>query len=178
MTGARRRTRRGYSLIEMLLAISGIAILFGVSIGMIHMLLRLDRGQRARIGETTTVNRLARQFRQDAHAATEARPLAGKDREGIELVLPENHRVEYVEEGGRFARHEEAKGAQPRHEVYRMPSRGRAKFELRTADERRWATLVLEPKPNAKDVMPARPVVIEAWVGKDTRLARPGEVER
>jgi type II secretory pathway component PulJ len=168
-----RRPRRGYTLVEMLLVISGVAVLFGITVGMIHMLLRLDRGSRERLGEKTTISRLARDVRRDAHAAASARPIAGQ--RGVALEIDERRRVEYIDDGGRLIRRETRGDDTPLREVYRLPSRGRAAIALSTHDDRRWLTITLEPRPNLKDVAPVRPVVVEAWVGKHRRLARAGD---
>ncbi|MDR3638653.1 MAG: type II secretion system protein [Isosphaeraceae bacterium] len=173
-----QRLRRGYSLIEMLIVISGIAILFGMSVGMIHMLLRLDRGNRARIGEKTTISRLAHALRRDAHAAVAARRVEAEGHEGVAFDLGKGHKVDYVDEGGRLVRHETAPGETPRREAYRLPSRGRPKLELREEAGQRWAILTLDRNPNAQEIAPARPVVVEAWIGKDAGLARAGEGRR
>lgn len=174
----RRPKQRGYALIEMLLVISGIAVLFGLSVGMIHMLLRLDRGNRSRLGEKATISRLAHQFRRDAHAAVDVRPIEGAKHQGLALVFDDGGTIEYVDEGGRLARVESSAGETLRQETFRLPSRDRPKVELREADGRRWGRLVLAPKPQGKEIEPPRTVLIEAWVGKDQRFSRPKERAR
>ena len=170
-----RTQRRGYALIEMLVVISGMAILFGMSVGMIHMLLRLDRGNRARLGEKTTISRLAQDVRRDAHMAGEARGIESKGRTGVALDLGEGRVVEYVDEDGRLVRHEAAGTGTPKHEVYRLPSRGRSRIALREEGPQRWLVITLEPSTKSMDSLPARPIVVEASVGKHRRLADLGE---
>ncbi len=180
MRSGSNRSRRGYTLIEMLLVITGLAIVFGICVGMIHLLIRLDRGSRVRLAETTTIARLARQFRQDVHAAAAVRRIAGKDdaREGVELTLPEGRKVEYVREGDRLLRFDQSKAKALVQEAYRLPSRTRPKFEVREETDRTWALLILPPNPDAKDIVAPRSVIVKAWVGKHARLGQREEVTR
>jgi hypothetical protein len=174
MKARQGRSARGYSLIEMLLVMTGLALLFGVSVGTIHMLLRLDRGNRARLGETATVSRLARQFRHDVHAATSAQ----RDGKGLVFRLLDGRNVEYVTEGGRLMRVEARAAETVGREVFRMPSRGSTTWDVREDGGRSWAIMVLEPAAHAKDIVPPRPVRIEALVGKEARLAHREEAKR
>jgi hypothetical protein len=172
------RGRKGYTLVEMLIVISGLAVVFGLSVGMIHMLLRLDRGSRSRLGEKASISRLAREFRRDAHAAISARSVDADGRRGVELELGGGRKVTYADDASKLVRYETA-GADPaRREIYRLPSRGRPEVRLDEGRGETWVTVTLPPDSNAKEIAPARPVVIEARVGKHARLAAPGEASR
>src|SRR5689334_610049 len=92
-----RTSRRGFSMIEVVLVLGGVSIILGLCAGLLHVMLRLERAGRLHLAETVTVGRLAHQFRQDVHAALRARPavqdesLAAK----LELVLPAARQVDY-----------------------------------------------------------------------------------
>jgi hypothetical protein len=59
-----------------------------------------------------------------------------------------------------------------------MPSRSRPEIVLREQDGQRWLVIALAPRPNAKEIVPARPVVVEAWISKHGRVARQTEEAR
>jgi len=75
MSGKTAR-RGGFTLVEMLAAISTGVILLGLATMLIAALVKLDKAGRARLAEESHLDRLARAFRADVHAATGLAPAA------------------------------------------------------------------------------------------------------
>ena len=89
--GGRQRScnrpgRRGFSLVEMLAAMSTGIILLGLATALIASLMKLDRAGRARLVEESRLDRLAHAFRADVRAATGVSPGAGPA--AVQLILP------------------------------------------------------------------------------------------
>jgi hypothetical protein len=140
-----RPTRRAYALIEVVLAISSIAIVLGLCTGLLHVLLRLDRTARDHLVETATIDRLARQFRQDVHAAREAR--AGADEAGraanLDLTLAPDHTIVYDARERLLARTEHHGATVARRETYALPFCREGRFLVRNTDGQVWVSLAL-----------------------------------
>ena len=92
------RARRGFTLVELLVVIGGVAVTLGMCVALIQSLLRLDRGARLHLAETSAVGRIGHQFRQDVRAASRAK----EDASRLELALaaPDERIVEYEERTG------------------------------------------------------------------------------
>lgn len=159
-----RVPRRGISLIEMMVVISSLAILLGLSAVMIQLLLRLGSDAQARRSAAASLGRLAEQFRADVHAseAAEIRPAAG-----LRLKLDRDVVVDYELRTGRIARVESTGGQAVRHESYVLGRHDNAVFERREDGPRRFLALVIarEGGPGVAD--PPHPLEILALVGKD-----------
>ena len=66
---AARKRLAGFTLIEMLVAISVGTVLAAIGVGLIHSLMRLEQFARADFRWRMDCDRLAAQFREDCHAA-------------------------------------------------------------------------------------------------------------
>ena len=64
--------RRGISIIETIVLMTGVAAMLGLCVVMLQLLLKLDAQSRARLDGATAMARLAAQFREDVHASTTA----------------------------------------------------------------------------------------------------------
>jgi hypothetical protein len=165
--------RRGYMIVELLLVLTALVIVFGLCVGLIHSLLRLDRAGRDHLAEATTRGRLARQFRQDVRAASRSSlsegpaPPLGR----LELEAPDGRVVVYEPGDGRLLRIERAGDRQVRREEYRFPSRAAAQFRSRREDGASFVILTLRRKGGATSG-PQRESDYEALLGRDARLAR------
>jgi type II secretory pathway component PulJ len=165
-------TRRAYALIEMVLVIGTIAIVLGLCAGLLHVLLRLDRTGRAHLVETATIGRLARQFRADVHAASEASN-RGKNAAtaNLDLELAGERRIVY-EAGDRALVRTEQQGATvERRERYTLPFCRAGRFRLRTTDDKVWVILELRRSPGGESESGPRSLrhdlQIEALAGRD-----------
>jgi hypothetical protein len=90
------KSRRGASLVELLMVMSAATVVLTMSASLIHRLLHAQSKARAFSDVERTSLRLAQVFRQDVHQATSAmgEPDLG-ERAFLRLVLPENQTIEY-----------------------------------------------------------------------------------
>ena len=114
------RTRRGFSLIEMLVVIAVMSVMVTLGTITIALLMRSERNGGDALVAAQAANRLARQFRDDVHAA-QAATLDAKDHNHPILTLQANgvDRVSWsrVEAGVRRTVAGELAGI----ETYRLP---------------------------------------------------------
>ncbi len=170
--------RRGFSLVEMVVVISAMAVILGMCVGLIHALLTLDRIGRAHLAEVAARGRLARQFRQDVRAASRAEPVRDRDGRAAALRLdrPDGPPVEYRAGPGRLDRDERPAGDAPvRRETFRLRATGAARFEVRDEQGDTFVGLLV---PDGSAFGPAggpRESRIEALLGRDRRLSGLGE---
>ncbi len=182
---AKRKARRGASLIELMVVISIISILFGMVGVVFHRLFLSEQvAMRAALAERT-VSRLADQFRRDVHASTTAMRTDNGDGLAASLTLTSSTdaaaepnaaaKVIYSFHDGEVLRELIADGKTTGREVYRLPecrlrlpaatNEGRVEM-VGLVIERRGSTIT--PQPQA--TRPWRSLVIEAALGRDGRL--------
>ncbi len=93
--------RGGFTLIEMLAVISGLAVILGLCATVLQGLLVTERSERRNESERAALVALAQTFRADVHAATNDAgrvPFVGTPTEALktlELKLPDGQSVEY-----------------------------------------------------------------------------------
>jgi hypothetical protein len=157
----------------MVLAIGAIAIVIGLCAAMLHVLLRLDRTARSHLVETTTIGRLARQFRQDVHAARDAnRGAAGNGPAAkLELVFSGDRSVTYEMRDGSLLRREHHGNTAGRLEAYGLPFCREALFVMQAQDSEVWVQLRLRRGPESRIASgasgPRQDLAIDARVGRD-----------
>jgi hypothetical protein len=91
------KSRRGASLIELLMVMSAGTVVLTMSAGLIHQIMHAQSRARAFADVERTSLRLANAFRRDVHEATGAE-LAEADageRVFLRLTLPDDQRIEY-----------------------------------------------------------------------------------
>jgi prepilin-type N-terminal cleavage/methylation domain-containing protein len=163
----------GFSLIEMIAVISVLATLFGITGAILFQMFRVDQSERARVVAASNLERLARAFRADAHAAT-----GPADRTDARLVLPmaEGRSVEYLVRELDILRTVHRSGKTEGFEFYRRPNATRTRFESTGDGPRPIVAIVFTLDPAAKPKRPGDPAYrdyrIEAAPGRDARLAR------
>jgi Tfp pilus assembly protein FimT len=170
-----KRPRHGKSLIEMLVVIAAMSVVLGFVAQTLHALMRAERAGTQSLAESLNRSRLARQFRQDVHAARQAERMAAEEDqpEQLRLTRPDQQTILWsvANEGFvRSTRHDETIRSQ---EHYRTGGRGR--FEL--SDDGSRIALVIDPPPALSEAatpprVPAnrRPLRIEAATGRDLRF--------
>ncbi len=157
---ARCRTRWAFTLFEMLMVIAGLTIILSLCGGLLHALLRLDRAGRESFRDSTTLSRLARQFRQDVRGSEQAKP---GDAGALELDRPDGIIVMYRRADTRLIREESDGNDIKRIEEYDLRRLGPASFAV----DGSFVRLVLSRRPTNLQA-PARPAVaIEAFLDKD-----------
>jgi hypothetical protein len=104
----------------MLVVLTVGSVLVGISVGMLHLLLRTEQTGRDRVPQARAVARLAEQFRSDVAAVVR---LTFVPRPGEwQFVLTGDRLVTYRALRGEVRRQERAAGKLVRHESYVLPS--------------------------------------------------------
>ena len=165
----RIQRHRGIALIEILIVIMVSATLMGVGIGLMTLMLRLDQAARDQARWTSTLGRLADQFRQDVHAARAVREDHGR-REAVELTLPGGRTVAYRGGPEKVVRRETSPPAAVREEPFAIPKGSTATFDVSRTSGQVVASLELE-----SSVMKLAKLQIDAVVARDQRFVKEGQ---
>ncbi|AGA30457.1 hypothetical protein [Singulisphaera acidiphila] len=167
-----RSHRRGYVMVELMLVMSSLLIIFGVCVVLMHGLLKLDRAGRAHLAESSSRDRLARQFRLDVRSASRSKP-GREDRapsDHLELVRPDGRIIDYRVLKGQIVRDEHDKGGQVfGHESYRLPSQALPRFQVREEEKSLLILLQLHREPASEGMRSPDPGC-EALLSKDLRF--------
>jgi hypothetical protein len=165
------RRRRGWSLLELLVVISAATLLLTIAAGLVFQMLKVGGAERSRVVAANNMERLGRDLRADAHAASKVVDLSGGR---LLLSLPEGRVVEYSVRGReilRTVRH----GEKVHHrEEYGLPSGAGPRFESLRDGTRPLIAIVLgaDPARPGSRVEPGyRDYRIEAVLGRDAALA-------
>ncbi len=160
--------RRGFTLVEMLAALTVGSVLLGIAVSILALLMRIERIGRDQVHQDAVTARLAQQFRDDVHAAARLAPAeAGK--QGVwRLVLTPDHTVTYRALPELVERDETVAGKPVRHESYTLPAGWSARLIAPAEGRPPLASLSAASleTPGPKD----RDVRIDAVVGKDHRF--------
>jgi type II secretory pathway component PulJ len=165
----KRRQRLGKTLLEMVVIISIMSIVVGMSATSLAAVFRL-RQQMSRDGEqAAALARLNLRLRQDAH---EAKSMSIQ--EGCELQLADGRDIHYRFEAPNVFREVHQAGAVVHRDRFLMPRSSTAEFQA-NAEEPRLLRLVIQPVelPGRKLEMPRR-ATIEAAVNTRPALAGTG----
>jgi type II secretory pathway component PulJ len=168
------RIRRGFTLLDLLMTMFVFTTFMGLCVALVEMVLRLDSGGQEHLEAMETAARLARIFRADVHAATEASPAPGPDtpRHRLVLTLPEGQTVEYRVLKGDIVRAERQGGKLIRNDRFRIPAR-LSELSLEPGEGRTVAALVIDRRTIKKHGEP-RTLRVEATLGSDHRHEREG----
>jgi len=162
--------RRGVTILETIVLMTAVAAMLGLCVLMLQLLFKLDGQSRARLDGAATLARLARQFRQDVHAAR-----------GASLIdqpapRPASLRIEPAMDGaigyeikgdGTVVRTEARKGAQVRRESYQIPHSGVIQLTVKQLGDRSFASLTVNRLISKNRTDPPRPYEVVALVGKN-----------
>jgi type II secretory pathway pseudopilin PulG len=155
-------TRRGKTLIEMLILITVLSVvLASVSLVLLGAF-KTDRQLRRDLAQQTSLARLASRFRSDAHAATTCRV-----DNACELSLADGRVVRYGFAGQRISR-EVRRGQTLEHQdAFVLPDTAAVRFEQPEAFGGRLVRVSISAKENADKahLTPVRPSAIEAAIG-------------
>jgi hypothetical protein len=168
----------------MVLAIGAVAIVLGLCGGMLHVLLRLDRTARSSLVETATNGRLARQFRQDVHAARKANPSGGENGAApkLDLALPGDRTITYEMRTRSLVRRECQGATALRHETYMLPVCREGDFVVEAQEGKVWVRLRLRRGSDNEVVSgvksPRQDLAIVALVGRDLARREVGPLDR
>jgi hypothetical protein len=174
---SRSSARRGITIIEIMIVVSGAALLLGLCAVSIQLLMKLNGDVQGRLGEAVALERLGRQLRDDAHASQTAELLVSdqlkkaKQPVGLRLGLEPDHVVVYEFGDGGVVRNELRAGKAVRHERFTLARGASARFELRDEGPRRLVVLVLSRSPGKSQAEPPRPLELVALQGRDRVLS-------
>lgn len=115
-----KQSRRGVSLIELLVMMAGASILLGTVSVLIGLMFRSEQHSARKIAAALSADRLARQFRQDAHAALKAELLHDEKTVALQFELDGNRRVSYTPGDDRMRRTIATADGPERHDEYRI----------------------------------------------------------
>ena len=163
--------RRGITLIEVLVLITGAAVMLGLCAVTIQLLLRLHADSQAKVSSSLVLDRLARQLRDDAHASESARldttdPKAKDKRPSLTFGATASESVRYVVGEHVVARDETKNGNRVRHESYSLERDQTARFELFDESGHRMIRLLVTREPGKHHTEPPRPLEVVAAVAK------------
>ena len=158
--------RRGMSIIETVVVMSGVAVALGLATLLIQIMLRLGSDDQARLTVSAALERFSRGFRSDAHAA--ARVKVENDGAVGRLILEvgPGSRVEYRPKGSLILREQSRAGRFAGRDECVLARGASATFESRLIAGREFVVLVVHP-PADKTGSTAAPLEILASVGKD-----------
>lgn len=165
--------RRGFSLIEMVAAIGGIVILAGLSVTLIHSLLRVERLERASLVQQTALAHLSRQFRQDVRSAQTVEP-SGDDAgplRGIVLKSPTHETIEYQAKDGSIVRTWRRSEKVERTESFKLSSEGTAQLSVSGKSDQAVVSLEIDRKAGKRGEVKSREFRVDARLGHDHRFA-------
>lgn len=176
------RRRYGFSLIEVIGALTAGSVMVGVAVGVLYMLFRMDDVAREHLHQGTVLCRLAEQFRRDVNAATAVSEDGDDSGTSWKFVMAAEHTVVYSLEAGGVARTETAAGEKPRRESYRLPSGMAASMRIDKETSATIVSLLVVPVAEgsvAEDAAPPgrREAVFDALLAADHRFENPREFE-
>ena len=142
------RTRRGHTLVEVLVAIT----LFGVTLSTIgltlHTMARSERQVAVALDADRELERLTVQLRQDAHQATSASTAdVGEQtppQSVLSFVLPDEETVQYTLQSGRIERVLRHQQTVRHRETYRLPAAAVGRWQVQTERPVPMVSLVLD----------------------------------
>jgi prepilin-type N-terminal cleavage/methylation domain-containing protein len=165
--------RRGYTLMEMMIVVAMSAIAIAISSQILVTVWRTSAALREQRQATDNITRLARQFRDDAHAAERAD--VGPD---CVFALGKEHAVRYAAHPQGVSRYE-TRGEAILMELYTLPQRTQLEMESLNITDTPFVQLSLRATAaaNASHHAVAYPLVIRARVGTNdvTTVLKPQE---
>jgi prepilin-type N-terminal cleavage/methylation domain-containing protein len=161
--------RRGFTLIEMVAALTVGTVIMGIGVGMVHLLLRTERTGRGRVPQSRIVARLAQQFRSDVNAAE--RQVAGAKAAQWQFELAQHRLVSYRAVPGGVEWNERKDGKLVRQEVFVLPREFSAAISGPGRTTPAVLNLVITDK--AEPWSPGRELLVTAVLGKDQRFTKP-----
>jgi type II secretory pathway component PulJ len=175
----RHSSRRGITILEIMVLMTGVAAMLTLCAVTIHLLMRLNTDSQTRLSAAVTLERLARQIRQDAHACDNAQLEDAKSAgssANLRLTLDPMHDVRYEPQRQQVVRIETRDGKRSRHESYSLPPASHSRFEFRDEGKRRLIVLVVTHDPGRNAIEPPRAIEVAALQGKDRvgPLGKPG----
>lgn len=137
--------RRGITIIETIVLMTGVAAMLGLCVIMLQLLMKLDGDSRARLETAGTLARLAEQFRHDVHGARTARLVEQPAQfSGLQIEPGPDRAIAYQVKGeNKVVRVESSKGKVVRSESYDISRGGPIQFAFKEDGGRRFGVLTV-----------------------------------
>ena len=165
--------RRGVSLIELMVVMTGVAVVLGLCAVTIQALMKVNADAQARLNASEALARLASQFREDVHSSEHIELLADTKSSGTKpsktlRIIREPHLVvTYEVSPGRVARLESSSGKMSRHELFRVGKGRVVTFQRRNEGSRHFVALVISRESERGMPEPDHPLEVLALLGRD-----------
>jgi prepilin-type N-terminal cleavage/methylation domain-containing protein len=178
-----RRSRRGFSLPEVLIAMTIGAVVFGLSVELLSVAMHADSASGQIAYGNQSIDRLAEQFRDDVrlataiHATADAKQTAKQidAKKGWTLELPNGRNIEYSQKGDTLTRTESMGKKISARDAFALGDGVTARVELQVDAHPALAALILEhgpSHPNADSpIRIANKLRVAAPIGWDRRFA-------
>ena len=163
----RRMSRRGMTLIEIVVVISILGALMSLGVVLLGLMLRADNAGSEALATQLSVSRLERQFRADAHDADAV--AADDDAQRLELRQSDGRHIDWsISEAG-IARQASDGASITMRDEYRLPD-GETRFTVGSSGRlvelrHRYGLATLTETPADDTVAPAHEWLIQAAVG-------------
>jgi type II secretory pathway component PulJ len=170
--------RRGHSLLEVLVAITGGTVILGILVCALQLLFRNEQLTRLRAADSASADRLAEVFRDDVHAAADVKLADGSGeaqsaRRSCQLVFAGGGSVSYRAEPGCVVRAQSPANDATAGESFRLPAMMAARFEIHREGNSTLVNLAVGPAPPSSQAAPGAASRIEALLGRDLRFQAP-----
>jgi prepilin-type N-terminal cleavage/methylation domain-containing protein len=168
-----RRPRRGWSLLELLVVITAVSILMGFTAKLATQLIQYGKSERAAVVAAANLERLGRDLRNDARAATGPAELSETS---LVLTQAEGRSIEYLVRPADVLRTIRRSGKTQGFDTYKLPKGTLARFESGRDGGFPSVALFLRLDPATNPGSEAESVYrdyrIEAVPGRDARLVK------
>ena len=148
-----QRPRLAHTLIELSVTMSVGSALMILAVGLLHQTFALSSAAQSRADQHRTFERLARDFRQDVHAAASA---SSEQATTVDLVRDDGSTIRYRAEPQRIHREERDEGEITRREVYPFDRKLAIDFEILEQPDRVSVKIRVEPGAIGPEVTPPR----------------------
>ncbi|MEK6235395.1 MAG: prepilin-type N-terminal cleavage/methylation domain-containing protein [Planctomycetales bacterium] len=147
-----KRSRAAFTLIEMLVVTSVLAVLMVIGCGLLHAMAKLDGAWRDGMTESLVLDRLTEQFRRDVHLSVSATTSDDDDKPPqLLLTARDGKTVAYESESNGILRVERRGDAITARETYRLPSCQSARFTVSSDADQPSAALVMRRRLLGED---------------------------
>jgi hypothetical protein len=158
--------RRGITILEVMVLMTAVAGMLGMTVIILQLAMRLQADGRGRLERSTAIGRLGRQFRADVHAANAIEVVEA----GLRIEPKPGRSIEYKSQAdGKVSRTDAVGGNVAARETFVVPQTGAFRLSVRDVDGRRFAVLGIDAIVRKNRIDPARTYEVLALIGKDRR---------